>query len=201
MKPLAVPDTLDAVLDDGWSRLARGAKDRRSTFHTPVVATAGDADVRQRVMVLRAADRATATLRFHSDVRSAKMSQIGDGAAASVLGYDPGARIQIALSGTLAPAGPDVTEAAWQASAFTSRRCYLAEPGPGTPIDGAGSGLPPHLLDRAPTPKESLAGRTNFVALVFAVSALEWLELTSAGNRRAAFVRRGTGWEGQWLIP
>ena len=66
------PNTLDAVLADIWMRLVRGGADRRSAFHTPVVASV-DADglPQQRVMVLRKCIEAEAVMRFHTDLRSA----------------------------------------------------------------------------------------------------------------------------------
>jgi pyridoxamine 5'-phosphate oxidase len=202
MKPFAVPNDLYAVFDDAWARIVRGVKDRRSPFHTPVVATVGENGVRQRVMVLRGADPVTGVMRFHTDARSAKIGHIGGGAAASVLGYDPGARIQLSLAGTLALADTAATDAAWEGSALSSRRCYLAQPGPGTAAEGPASGLPETLLDRAPTADESLSGRANFALLLFTVAKIEWLELTSQGNRRASFdLADGTRSAGTWLIP
>lgn len=202
MKPFTIADDLDAIFDDAWMRLVRGAKDRRSPFHTPVIATTGTDGVRQRVMVLRGADPAAATLRFHTDNRSAKVAQIGEGARASVLGYDTGARIQISLSGTLAPADPERVAAAWAGTALTSRRAYLCDPGPGTPIGAASSGLPETLLDRAPTVAESEIGRTRFALLLFKLQTIEWLELNSQGNRRARFVLAADGTRNStWLIP
>jgi pyridoxamine 5'-phosphate oxidase len=199
-KPFSLPDDLDAVFDDAWTRLVRGAKDRRSPFHTPVVATGGEA-VRQRVMVLRRADRDASILRFHTDRRSAKVEAIGDGARVSVLGYDPAARIQISLRGMARMALPDEADAFWAKTTLSGRRCYLVEPGPGVPVVGAVSGLPDALTDRVPTAAESEAGRANFAALLVTIDQIEWLELTARGNRRAAFVRHGAGWTGTWLIP
>jgi pyridoxamine 5'-phosphate oxidase len=195
---MPVPDDLDAVLDDAWARLVRGAKDRRSAFHTPVVATGGDA-VRQRVMVLRAADRAAATLRFHTDRRSAKVAMIDAASRVSVLGYDPAARIQVSMQGT-AHFADDPTPF-WEASALTSRRCYLVEPGPGTQVDSAQSGIPDAFLSRTPNVAESEPGATNFAVLIVTIDRLEWLELSASGGRRAGFERDGAGWSGTWLIP
>lgn len=203
MKPFAVADDLDAVFGDCWTRLVRGVNDRRSPFHTPVVATASADGVHQRVMVLRDADRASATLRFHTDVRAAKMTQIGQGSAASVLGYDPATRIQLSLRGTIAPADAYATGRAWDRSALTSRRCYLAEPGPGTPVAAPYSGLPEAVLGRTPTADEAARGRDRFAVLRFTIGRIDWLELTAqGGNRRAQFVLdRAGGYAGSWVIP
>lgn len=195
---MPIADDLDAVFDDAWARLTRGAKDRRSPFHTPVVATGGDA-VRQRVMVLRAADRTAATLRFHTDRRSAKVPMIDAAPRISVLGYDPAARIQVSMQGT-ARFAEDPTPF-WDASALTSRRCYLAQPGPGAAVDSAQSGIPDAFLSRTPDTAESEPGAANFAALIVTIDHLEWLELSASGGRRAGFERDGPDWRGTWLIP
>ena len=92
-------------------------------------------------------------------------------------------------------------DTAWQGSALSSRRCYLAAHPPGTSVDAPMSGLPEHLLDRAPTEAESYDGRTNFAVLLIEAQELEWLKLTSCGNKRAVFRREGDQWTGQWITP
>ncbi len=202
MKPFSIPDDLDAVLADVWARLVRGAADRHSAYHTPVVATHDEHGPRQRIMVLRAVDPATATLRFHTDRRSGKVATIGNGAPVSILGYDPGARIQISGEGRaqIIAEGPEA-DAAWAASRPSSRRCYLAKPGSGTAVDAAISGIPEAYLERTPTLAESEPGREHFAVVMVTLERLEWVELTAGGNRRAAFERGADGWAGTWLIP
>ena len=196
MRPSLIPDSLDAVLDDAWNRFSHAVGNRHSPLHTPVVASG---DARQRVMVLRAADRVERQLRFHTDARSPKAVQDG---AMSVLGYDPAARIQVTMAGTgrIARDGPEV-DAIWDAATLSSRRCYLASPGPATPVDAPVSGIPDALLHRVPTHAESAVGRVNFAVLIIDVTRIDWLELTATGNRRAHFVLRDGAWSGQWLIP
>ncbi len=202
MRPFAIPDDLDAVLDDCWTRLGRGVADRHSPFHTPVVATVDATGPRQRVMVLRTVERTTATLRFHTDRRSAKVFQVGNNARLSVLGYDSGARIQVSCDG-----GAQIlhdgaaADAAWASARASSRRCYLAQPGSGTPVDGPISGIPDAFLDCTPSLAESEPGRVNFALVAVTLDRLEWVELTARGNRRAAFTRNADAWHGTWLIP
>ena len=65
--PLPCYDNLEASLAEAWARLARGVKDRRSAFHTPVLASVGADGVPQvRTLVLRAADPVAWRLRFHT---------------------------------------------------------------------------------------------------------------------------------------
>jgi pyridoxamine 5'-phosphate oxidase len=157
--------------------------------------------VRQRVMVLRKTDRATGTLRFHTDLRSAKVGQ-AQAATVSVLGYDAGAKIQVRAEGLAAilTEGSDV-EAAWAATSPSGRRSYLTILPPGSVSDTPTSGLPTAIETRMPEPEETAAGRANFGLLVITVRWLEWLHLAHDGHRRAAFDRLDGDWTGTWLIP
>jgi pyridoxamine 5'-phosphate oxidase len=200
-----LPDDLDAVLADVWQRLGRAAKDRRAAMHTPVVATVTKAGIpSQRVMVLRAFDRATATLRFHTDARAAKAEQVGSGSPVSILGYDAGAKRQFRLSGT-ARIETDTPAAnrAWAEATLFARRCYLADPAPGTVSDLPVSGLAADIEGRKPEDEAEVApGRANFALLMADIDTVEFLHLAHTGHRRAVFVRSGEGlWQGQWLVP
>ncbi len=197
------PETLDAVLADIWARLVRGGADRRSAFHTPVVASVdASGTAQQRVMVLRKCDQANATMRFHTDIRSGKIGDIGASANVSILGYDAAAKIQIRATGrgTVLSEGA-IADAAWGSSSPSSRRCYLTRLGPGTLTRIPASGLPASLESRVPEPSETEAGRVNFAVLMVELRSLEWLYLAHDGHRRARFVREGETWRGNWLIP
>ncbi|MFM9978155.1 MAG: pyridoxamine 5'-phosphate oxidase family protein [Sphingomonadaceae bacterium] len=191
---------LDDIIADVWSRWERAIADRKSPLHTPCVATVDADGVPQtRIMVLRAADRGEASLRFHTDARSGKCTHAGP---ASVLGYDPEARIQLRLTGTamLEAVGP-AANAAWAAASLSSRRCYLAAPGPGTTVPEPTSGLPANLETRLPSPAESDGGRANFAVVLFTADHIDWLHLAATGHRRAQFVHNGSDWHGRWVIP
>ena len=203
--PPHVGDDLDAVLDHVWDMLTHGASDRRSALHQPVVATvAPRGGVRQRVMVLREADRAHRSLRFHTDVRADKVDDLNANAALSVLGYDPDAKTQIRLRGTARVLSADpATDAAWDATSLFGKRCYLADPAPGTRVDEPRSGLPNHLEGVKPTTDEVRPARGNFAILRAVVTEIEWLYLAHTGHRRARFAWSGDGaqWDGSWLVP
>ncbi len=194
---------LNVVLEDIWQRLVRGKAERHSPFHTPIVASVDANNApHQRVMVLRKVDRGAAFLRFHTDVRAGKTAQLAANNSVNVIGYDAGAKVQIRVSGlaSLATSG-EAADAAWVASAPSSRRCYLAEQAPSTVSEVATSGLPPAFEARVPTPAETEAGRHNFSVLTVNIHRLEWLHLASDGHRRAVFEQVGGAWKGQWLVP
>lgn len=200
-----LPDDLDAVLADVWQRLGRAAKDRRAAMHTPVVATVTKAGIpSQRVMVLRAFDRASATLRFHTDARAAKAEQVGSGSPVSILGYDAGAKRQFRLSGTARiETDTPAADRAWAEATLFAKRCYLADPAPGTVSDLPVSGLAADIEGRKPEDEAEVApGRANFALLMADIDTVEFLHLAHTGHRRAVFVRSGEGlWQGQWLVP
>lgn len=196
------PDTLEAVLADSLARWRGAVKDRHSPLHTPVVSTAINDVPTSRIMVLRAVSEDGSLFRFHTDARSPKAQHIGTDAPIAVLGYDAQARIQLNVRGRarIEQQG-NVADTAWETSALSSRRCYLAAHAPGTPVPEPMSGLPEHLLARAPTQAESEDGRAQFAVLLIDVTEVEWLLLTSCGNKRARFRREGDTWQGQWITP
>lgn len=193
--------TLADVLADAAMRLGDAVNSARHPMHAPVIGTA-DGDL--RIMVLREATADLSRLRFHTDHRSPKAALIGEGAAMSVLAYDPGSRVQLRMQGLgrIENAGP-VADAAWCAAQPSSKRCYLAGSAPGAVLDAPGAALPHHLLDRAPTPKEAEEGRANFAVLLFEVRVLDWLQLTHHGGVRARFERQSAhrDWQARWLAP
>jgi len=188
-------DDLDEVLAEAFRLLARGVADRRSAFHTPTVATIGaDGAPSLRTMVLRGFDAATRTLRFHTDLRAAKIGEAAANPHAAVLIYDAAAQIQVRLSGHLETHRDDDTAVAgWTASRPHSRLCYGVTLAPGTEIPAPLAAPDATTLD---------SGYANFGVLLFQFDGLEWLWLAAAGHRRARCRWRADGAaSATWLAP
>jgi pyridoxamine 5'-phosphate oxidase len=201
-EPFADLDQAEGTI---WQMLARATRDRRSAWHTAVLATiGGDGAPQARVLVLRAADRGARLLRLHTDARSAKVGEIAREPRVGVLFYDPVVRLQLRASGVgrIEQEGP-AADSAWAATRLLGRRCYTAPEAPGRPAPGAVSGLPEDLETREPTPEESEAGRPNFAVLLVELQKLEFLQLAFAGHRRGVFTHDAEkdAWEGRWLVP
>lgn len=197
----SMDEAMMRALDTAWQLLADAVADRHSPMHTPVVASVdGDGRPDARVMVLRAADRATASLRFHTDARSPKCAAL-DGTAVSVLAYHPGEAIQLRIAGTarVVVTGSEI-DAIWAAATPFARRIYLTGAAPGTPSAAPASGLPDWAEGRQPTEAELVPARPNFAVVNVAVTAIDWLHLAHDGHRRARFEQAGV-WTGQWLVP
>jgi hypothetical protein len=193
-------DNLPAILAHAWSLLVRGGADRKSPVHTPVVASVDAHGMPQaRVMVLRKADPASGTLRFHTDARSPKVAQL-DGQPVSVLAYHAGEQVQVRISGTARIARGDDAEALWNQSTLFARRCYLAEQAPGTAMPGPASGLPAWIEGQQPSAEQIEPAQENFAVLWIDVTAIDWLHLANSGHRRARFCA-DDGWAGAWVAP
>jgi hypothetical protein len=192
---------LGQVLGEVAVLLQQGAGDRRSAFHTPVVATS-DADA--RIMVLRQFDAAAWLLRFHTDARSTKCAVIAAQPQIGLVFYDPAARVQIRARGQarIVSDGPKV-DAAWDASSAFARRCYLAEAAPGAVVPVAVSGLPPEAEGVRPSEAMLVPARRNFALMLVELDRIDWLHLAHDGHRRAQLARSGADmdWLGLWGVP
>jgi hypothetical protein len=169
--------------------------------HTPVVCSVDEQGLpHARVMVLRKADPAAGTLRFHTDARSPKVGQL-DGKPVAVLAYHAAEQVQLRISGQ-ARIGRSVAEVdgIWNQSTLFARRCYLAEQAPGTPLPGPASGLPAWIEGQQPTAEQIVPARANFAVLWVGVTSIDWLHLANSGHRRALF-RAEDGWAGAWVAP
>jgi pyridoxamine 5'-phosphate oxidase len=194
------PD-LPAILAHAWSLLVRGGADRKSPLHTPAVCSVDAQGLPSaRVMVLRKADPAASTLRFHTDARSPKVAEL-NGKPVAVLAYHPGENIQLRIGGSARVLTDDpVVDGIWDQSTPFARRCYMAQHPPGTPLPGPASGLPPWIEGQQPTAEQIAPARPNFATLWIDVTAIDWLHLANSGHRRAVF-RAVDGWAGEWVAP
>lgn len=196
----AAPATLDGVWDDAWSRLEAAVRDREHAFRTGVVASAGDDGVDARTVVLRGADRAAGSLRFHTDRRSAKLAQLQQDHRVALVFHGDGVQVRVrGLASVLADG--DLVEAAWAATASISRRCYLTTAAPGTPSAEPTAGLPPDLTMLRPPLERTAPGRAAFAVVLVHAQSLDWLHLAAHGQRRAGFSRDGERWMATWMVP
>ena len=195
---------LDEILKDCWDILDAAANNRKEPMHTPVLGTVDmDGNPRQRIMVLREADKDEAYLRFHTDSRSPKTADLMHNPSASVLGYDADRKVQLRMNG-IASAEPhgDMADAAWDASPAYSRRCYMIEKPPGTILEHVSTGLPEGMEGQKPSEEDTNAVRENFAIVKFTIQSIDWLFLHHQGNISARFERAPNGdWTKNWQIP
>jgi hypothetical protein len=196
----AAPDTLDGVWDDVWSRLETAVQRRTHPWRTFTVATSGDDGVDARTVVLRGADRASGTLRFHTDRRSSKLAQLLHDRRVALVFYGEGVQARVRGIATVHTEGENA-DAAWAATPAMSRRCYLTSAAPGTPSEEPTSGLPPEIGMLRPPIEATARGRAAFAVVVVHAQSIDWLHLAAHGQRRAGFGREAGGWMSTWLVP
>ena len=198
-------DDLDLSFEQAWEIIQNGLKDRHSPAHAPVVGTVDEQGAPQlRVMILRDVCRDTRTLRFNTDARSKKITQMRVNGTTSILIYDAASKVQIRLSGQAQViVNGDVADTAWSQSTPFARRCYMAEASPGSEVSAPSSGLPEWIEGRQPNEDQLLDARPNFATLLFKAERVEWLYLANVGHRRARWTwdDQRNLWDGRWLIP
>ncbi len=177
--------SLGATLDEVWRRLARGVADRRAPARHPVLATVGlRAFAEARVVVLRGADRGAARLEIHTDGAAGKVAELAGEPGATLLVWEPQARLQIRLRAVIRPGTAQATAAAWARVPEPARAQYRSVPPPGAPVPGPGA---------------TAEGPPRFTLLAAEVQEIETLHLGEP-QARALFAAED-GWAGRWLAP
>jgi pyridoxamine 5'-phosphate oxidase len=186
---------LDEVLANAWGLLAQGVTSRKHGFHFAAVATVGISGApRIRTVILRAADAAAGTLRFHTDVRSQKCKDLAANPHVALVFYDEVSKTQVRVEGVASlHLDDDLADSSWKASQAMSRLTYGTMPEPGLVIEtGDGFSLP------APQTDVEWA-RPHFAAVLIRVRTLQWLYLKEGGQRCAVFdLESGVR---NWTVP
>ncbi|HQT63440.1 MAG TPA: pyridoxamine 5'-phosphate oxidase family protein [Acidocella sp.] len=170
--------------------LARGVKDRRSALHIIGLGSTGlDGTPQLRNVVLRGLDVSNLTLTFHTDKRAAKFAELVKNPQAAVLAYDPGAKLQIRLSGVVRLHNADQLAAkTWGSMQATSQACYFTPTPPGTSVKSAA------LLSEA----EAMA---QFTVCIFDIIKLDILYLLASGHKRTISTCTAGSITAEWVAP
>ena len=188
--------TLEETLDASFKVLENAVENRRSLFHTPVLSTFSDSKINSRVIVLRAFDPEKRILRIHSDSRSRKIKDVSENSDATLLGYDPGLKIQLKLHGSIDTHYQDnIADLAWRDSQEMSKVCYSISESPGKEIDDPGK----YDVDSENINIDE--GYKNFAVINFHFNSLEFLYLRSSGHRRSIHVWETEELRSNWMVP
>ncbi|GIS85968.1 MAG: hypothetical protein CM1200mP17_05360 [Woeseia sp.] len=189
-------ETLEETLEASIKVLENAVENRRSLFHTPVLSTFSDSKINSRVIVLRAFDPEKRILRIHSDSRSRKIKDVSENSDATLLGYDPGLKIQLKLHGSIDTHYQDnIADLAWRDSQEMSKVCYSISESPGKEIDDPGK----YDVDSENINIDE--GYKNFAVINFHFNSLEFLYLRSSGHRRSIHVWETEELRSNWMVP
>jgi pyridoxamine 5'-phosphate oxidase len=196
--------TLEEQLAETWDQLARAVRDGKHEWHLPVVSTVGlDGSPEARTVVLRGVDPVDRFLVFNTDRRSRKPNELrADGRMAWTF-YERRDRVQLRVSGpTTIHADDEIADRAWQATALSSRRCYMAPHAPTSRLEAWDPNLPEGLSASSPDQAASELGRANFMTVRTRIDRLERLELHHDGHLRALWQWNDDGMvDLSWLAP
>jgi hypothetical protein len=180
--------TLHAIESAIWQELQACTHDRAHAWRTPVLATSdarGDADA--RVVVLREVEPEAGRLRFFTDARSPKRSQIETRPRGVLVMWSPSLAWQLRVSVGLEVHldGPAVAARWARVRTSASAMDYLAPSAPGSALRAEPASDPACAEHERPS---------HFAMVDATVHAVDWLELGTEGHRRARFAAAGACW-------
>ena len=200
-----VPDfynNKDLIFDEIWTLLARGVVDRSEDFRLPTVIVNKGEFSDGRIVVLRGAFKDKRVLRFHTDLRSSKISALKNNNNIYFLFYNKKRKIQVRAKGVATiHYQNEVTKEAWEKTQVISRKCYLAFQAPGSVSDTPHPGYPKELEGKNPNIEDTEIGFDNFCVIESKINEMEWLYLASQGHRRAKILIKDQEIVTDWLIP
>ncbi len=179
--------SLPTLLDQVWLRLGRGVVDRKADARHLVFAITGAAGPEARIVVLRRADRATASVAVYTDLRSAKITELIEEPRVSLLVWEQKARLQMRLRAHVEIKSGEAVAEQWQRMPLAARNVYGSQPSPGTPMDHSEQW-------------KAQANPDAFAVLMCQITEIETLHFGQDLHRRAKFDAE-TAWAGQWLAP
>jgi pyridoxamine 5'-phosphate oxidase len=176
--------SLQAVESACWSELARAVHDSDHPWRSPVLATYDGERADARTVLLREIDRERRALLVYTDARAPKVNQLREYPRGTIVMWSHGLSWQMRLTVNLMvdTDGLAVTSRWARLKLTPAAQDYLSPLAPGTPL--AEHGRPPP--SRAPL--------GSFAVISATVTAIDWLELSAEGHRRAVFDAAGARW-------
>ena len=172
--------------DSVWEELCLAAGTREHGWRTPVVASIDSQGLPDaRTVVLRRVNLARRTISFFTDKRSPKVAQLREMPRTTIVFWCQKLSWQLRVAGKamVVESGPEVDEVWQQVAQTAAAGDYLAPQAPGSLMDGA----------------LAIAGEgSHQLAIVtVCVDAIDWLELSVEGHRRALIREQDV----EWLVP
>ena len=164
----------------------------KSIFHSPTLCISDS----PRTVVLREFNKEKRFLRFHTDLRSNKISSVNNNVVAYVHAYDPEIKVQLRIKGKVNLHKKDErTLKAWESSRDMSKLCYSVKGSPGQVISD------PSEYDLVKSEIDVEQGYENFGLIIFEYDEIEFLFLKNIGHRRSKFSWINNNVVMEWLIP
>ena len=191
------------IVEEMWSHLEKSTKDRDHDFHSAVFTNLDKEGLpSSRTIILRNISKKNKKIVFHSDYRSPKIKEIEKNNKCLLLFYSPVLKIQLRIKvlSTIEYCN-EISNTAWTNTKLMSRKCYLTSVAPGKIISNASDNLPDNLKGKEPEKLQSEKGYKNFSVVTNQVQSIDWLFLSSNGNKRILFDYSNNNNSFYWINP
>lgn len=182
-RPLATLAEVEAAV---WQELVRASQDKSHAWRLPVLATADGEVPDARTVVLREVQPEQQELLIYTDARSPKARQLQAQPAGVLVMWSAALSWQLRLRVNMAleTSGLRLSSRWARLGMSAAANDYLAPLPPGT------------VIGRPLVPARD--SRNHFALITARVVALDWLELSPSGHRRAVF---GDQEGARWVTP
>ena len=192
----SLPQTLPALLDDVWRRIAAGLNGRWPPWALPTLATLSPHGPRARVLALRSVNPVERLFVFHTDARSDKARELRADSRVSLVFWDPGDAIEARFTGTASVHCRDqVAREAWEQVSLLRRMASAIEYAPGAVLPA------PTRFDMLPATADDEVALGNFAVVLVRATALDWFWLGPGDTRRALIRWTDSGLSAAWVVP
>jgi pyridoxamine 5'-phosphate oxidase len=192
----SLPQTLPALLDDVWRRIAAGLNGRWPPWALPTLATLSPHGPRARVLALRSVNPVERLFVFHTDARSDKARELRADSRVSLVFWDPGDAIEARFTGTASVHCRDqVAREAWEQVSLLRRMASAIEYAPGAVLPA------PTRFDMLPATADDEVALGNFAVVLVRATALDWFWLGPGDMRRALIRWTDSGLSAAWVVP
>ena len=190
-------DDLDLALDYALTKIISAINGRDDDLHIFNLVTVDENNnPNTRNVVIRAFSKEDLTVRFHTDKRSKKISDILNNNNINLLSYDRVDKLQIRINAKAKSINSEeVLLDIWNAMYPMSRECYRVIESPGNEIASLND------IEFQREDEEGINGFDNFSAILCDINSIEILYLHHAGHLRANYKNNNGKLDGKWIVP
>ena len=196
-KSIRENDDLDLALNYALTKIRTAINGMDADLHLLNLVTIHKKNIpNTRNIVIRDFSEKKLTIRFHTDKRSSKISDIQNNNKISLLGYERKDRLQIRFDAeaTIIDSDEFLLDI-WKSMYPMSRECYRVIESPGSKIKSLED------IKFEEEDDQGLNGFENFVAVSCDIQSIEVLYLHHAGHLRASYINNNGKLNGEWIVP
>ena len=196
-KSIRESDNLDLALNYALTKITNAIEGRDDDLHILNLVTLDEKNIpNTRNVVIRDFSEENLNIRFHTDKRSTKISDIKNNNKISLLGYERKDKLQIRFDAeaTIIDSDEFLLDI-WKGMYPMSRECYRVIESPGSKIKSLED------IKFEEEDDQGLNGFENFVAVSCDIQTIEILYLHHAGHLRASYTNNNGKLNGEWIVP